>query len=63
MLVTENSLGNIAPPLVKCMLGLEQTWIMIELSVKINTSVNQAKKDKVAGPQAYERTEKWIRRG
>ena len=40
----DNTLPIIAPPLVKCMLGLEQTWIMIELSVKINMSVDQVKK-------------------
>ena len=61
--VTQNSLGIIAPPLVKCMLGLEQTWIMVELSIKINMSVDQVKKEKVSDPHSYERTEKWIRRG
>ena len=41
-------IGAASLPLLKCMLGLEQSWIMVELSVRINLSVKQAKKKEVA---------------
>ena len=56
-------MGLVGPPLLKSMLGLEQCWIMIELSVRIKLSVDQAMKEEVANSQTYDRTEKWIRRG
>jgi len=52
-----------APPLIKSMIGLEQCWIMVELSLRIGQSIKQAEKRRMLDVRAYQITEKWISLG